>query len=167
MHKYFARSLVVTLVASVGFVSSAIAEPTLTERRAITAYEQGAYAGLLKDIQTAAGFAVPVEVNWASIALPGQSESYGNEDFWTKIYFVPLKTALAAVASDDMGKQAVKEKLKKIVIHYDAATAPGSAYGNRVSFKNGTLTLNFAPYTNPSDLEPRAKAIQKELESSL
>ncbi|GHU23903.1 hypothetical protein FACS189488_07420 [Betaproteobacteria bacterium] len=167
MRKHFARSLLVTLVASVGIVSSAMAEPSLTERRAITAYEQGAYAGLLKDIQSAAGFAVPVEVNWASIALPGQSESYGNEDFWTNIYFVPLKTALAAVASDDIGKQAVKAKLKKIVIHYDAATAPSSAYGNGISFKNGTLTLNFTPYTNAGDLEPRASAIQKELESGL
>jgi hypothetical protein len=167
MRKHFARSLIVALVTSVGVVSSAMAEPSLTERRAITTYEQGAYAGLLKEIQTAAGFAVPVEVNWASIALPDQSASYGNEDFWTNIFFVPLKTGLAAVASDDIGKQAVKAKLKKIVIHYDAATAPSSAYANGISFKNGTLTLNFAPYTNAGDIEPRANAIQKALEAGL
>jgi ABC-type Na+ efflux pump permease subunit len=167
MRNHFVRSLFVTLVAGFGAVSSVMAEPSLSERRAITAYEQGAYAVLLKDIQAAAGFAVPVEVNWASIALPDQSASYANDDFWSNVFFVPLKKALAAAAVDDMGKQAVKAKLKKIVIHYDAATAPASAYADGVSFKDGALTLNFAPYTNAGDIEPRANAIQKVLEAGL
>jgi hypothetical protein len=167
MRSQFVRSLFVATIAGIGVVSTAMAEPTLTERRAITAYEQGAYATLLKDIQTAAGFAVPVEVKWETIALSDQADNYAHDDFWTNIFFVPLKQALAATAVDDIGKQAVKAKLTKIVVHYDSATAPVSAYGDGVSFKAGVLTLNFTPYTNASDIEPRARAIQKVLEAGL
>ncbi|MDR2689995.1 MAG: hypothetical protein LBB76_09595 [Azoarcus sp.] len=170
MRNQFVRPLVRSLLfaAIAGVVASpAMADPGLAERRAITAYEQGAYATLLKDIQTAAGFAVPVEVKWETIALSDQADNYAQDDFWTNIFFVPLKQALATVAADDMGKQAVQAKLKKIVVHYDSATAPVSAYADGVSFKSGVLTLNFTPYTNAGDIEPRAKAIQKVLEAGL
>jgi hypothetical protein len=167
MRSQFVCSLFVAVVVSIGFVSPSMAEPSLGERRAIAAYEQGAYAAMLKDIQAAAGFAVPVEVKWETIALPDQAGNYGKDEFWTNVFFVPLKKSLATVAVDDMGKQAVKAKLKKIVIHYDSASAPGSAYERGVSFEEGVLTINFAPYTNPDDIELRAKAIQKELEAKL
>jgi hypothetical protein len=170
MRSQFVRSLVrsLFLVALAGVVASPVmADPNLAERRAITAYQQGTYATLLKDIQTAAGFAVPVEVKWESIALSDQADNYAHDDFWTNIFFVPLKQSLATVASDNMGKQAVRAKLKKIVVQYDSATAPVNAYADGVSFKSGVLTLNFTPYTNASDIEARAKAIQKVLEAGL
>ena len=66
-----------------------------------------------------------------------------------------------------MGKQALAAELKKIVVHYDEATAPGSAYANGVSFAEGVLTLNFVPYNNVDDVDARAAAIQKALEAGL
>lgn len=160
------RSLVVGLLAGVT-TGAAFADPSLAERRAIAAYEQGTYAAQLKDIQTAAGFAVPLEVNWNSIALPDQADAYASEDFWTNVFFVPLKQALSSVTADAMGKQALQEKLKKIVVHFDEATAPASDYVAGVNFKEGVLTLNFRPYTNSGDTEARAKAIQSTLEAAL
>lgn len=160
------RSLMVGLVAGVT-TGTAFADPSLAERRAITAYEQGTYATQLKDIQAAAGFAVPLEVDWNSIALPDQADAYASDDFWTNVYFVPLKQALAAVAADDMGKQALKEKLKQVAVRYDEASAPSSDYAAGVAFKDGTLGLNFKPYSNSTDIEARAKAIQAALEAAL
>ncbi|MDR3055414.1 MAG: hypothetical protein LBU53_08440 [Zoogloeaceae bacterium] len=166
MHKYSMRLLFISLCA-VLFAGSALAAPSLAERRAITAYESGAYAVHLKDIRAAAGFAVPVEVKWDTIAGSGQSDAYGHDDYWTNIYFVPLKKALVSIAIDAMGKKALKEHLKKIVIHYNEATAPSSDYAKGVSFKGGVLTLNFRPFANGSDIDPRAQAIQKVLEDAL
>ncbi|MDR3087515.1 MAG: hypothetical protein LBU45_06140, partial [Azoarcus sp.] len=73
------------------FAGSVLAAPALAERRAIAAYESGPYATHLKDIQAAAGFAVPVEVKWETIAKPGEANSYSADAYWTNIFFVPLK----------------------------------------------------------------------------
>jgi hypothetical protein len=93
-------------------------EMALPERRALAAYQEKIYPGLEKAIQDAAGFAVPIEVDWPSIVIAGQAQNFAHEGFWTNIFFVPIKDALAAVASDAMGKQALKDKLKKIAITF-------------------------------------------------
>jgi len=145
----------------------AFAEPSLAERRAITAYEQGVYVDQVKAIQAAAGYELPLDVQWNTIALPDQSANYAQDGFWTQIYFVPLQKALSAIAVDDMGKQALKAKLSKVVVRYDEATAPSSAYQDGVAFDGGVLDLNFRPFSNVDDVNARADAIRKALEAKL
>lgn len=110
---------------------------SLLERRAVQAYETGPFPDLQRRIHEAAGFEVP------------------------------LAAALSQVGSDALGKQALRAGLKSIVITYDEATAPPSNYENGVTFKDGVLTLNFHPYTNTGDVEPRSAAIRKVLEAGL
>jgi len=74
---------------------------------------------------------------------------------------------LKKVTADDMGKQALKSNLKKVVVTYNQGTAPASNYANGVNFESGTLTINFQPYANAADITARADAIQKLLESKL
>lgn len=155
------------LAASLLAGTSAFADPSLAERRAITAYQEGPYVEQLKAIQAAAGFEVPVDVQWNSIALPDQSQNYTQDGFWKQVYFTPLEKAFASVAVDDMGKQALKAKLSKVVVRYDEATAPSSNYPEGVAFDGGVLSLNFKPYTNVDDVDARAEAIQKALEAKL
>jgi hypothetical protein len=126
-----------------------------------------AYPQRLAAIEQAAGFAVPVEVIWDKIAIPGESAAYGNDAYWTNIYFVPLVDALKAIVTDDLGKQALAEKLKKVVILYDRATAPASAYESGVSFEAGELKINFQPHSNARDIKAKADAIRKALEAKL
>ncbi|WP_165677905.1 hypothetical protein [Metapseudomonas otitidis] len=145
----------------------AFAEPSLAERRAITAYEQGAYVEQLKAIRAAAGYELPLDVQWNTIALPDQSANYAQDGFWTQIYFEPLQKALSAIAVDDMGKQALKAKLSKVVVRFDDASAPYNAYQDGVAFDSGVLDLNFRPFTNMSDVDARADAIRKALEAKL
>jgi hypothetical protein len=142
-------------------------EMALPERRALAAYQEKIYPGLEKAIQDAAGFAVPIEVDWPSIVIAGQAQNFAHEGFWTNIFFVPIKDALAAVASDAMGKQALKDKLKKIAITFNEGTAPASNYANGVKFAGGTLSINFRPWSNTGDVKPRAEAIRKVLEAGL
>ncbi|WMD21575.1 hypothetical protein RAS12_04150 [Achromobacter seleniivolatilans] len=139
----------------------------LAERRAIAAYQETTFPAQLKAVQTAAGYAVPVEVKWDTLAVAGKADRYKEDGYATNIYFVPLTEALRRITVDEMGKKALKDKLANIVVLYDEATAPSSAYANGLKFEGGTLTINFAPDINADDIKPRAEAIQKLLESKL
>lgn len=139
----------------------------LAERRAIKTYQENTYPALKKAIDDAAGFEVPVEVNWDAVAIPGQASTYNEEDYLTNVFFKPLTAALKDITSDAMGREALKNKLKKITLTYDAATAPISNYANGVKFDGSTLAINFRPYTNAGDVKDRTTAIQKALEAKL
>jgi len=134
----------------------------LNERRAAKEFEAKRFPQFQQEIHTAVGFAVPIEVNWDSIALEGAANSY--DETWAKIYFQPLIKALQSIGADEMGKEALKGALKKITIanrhnHFDA--------GKMVSFDQGTLHLDHHPTTNAHAIDSRTKAIQKLLESKL
>lgn len=139
----------------------------LPERRALKQYQDTKLPELQRAINAAAKFDVPLEVQWGAIAQKDQGSSYLEDDYFTNIYFVPLANALKQITGDAMGAEALKAKLKKVVITYDQATAPVSNYPNGVSFEGGTLKINFAPFSNAADKQERAKAIQGGLESKL
>lgn len=163
---------IILSIAAVSLMASAAAtmaqsEPGLAERRAIATYQKDQYPALQKKIQQAAGFEVPIEVNWNSIAMPGDAEHYAQDDYFVKTIFQPIEMALAEVAKDDMGKTALKEKLKKISIMYSEAGASASVYKERVKFEGGVLSVNFRPFTNTSEVADRTAAIRKALEAGL
>jgi hypothetical protein len=139
----------------------------LAERRAIAAYRDGVFPDLLARIKAAAGTDLEVEVGWERIALPGQADQYAKPAYWTNLYFVPLISALAAVTGDAMGREAVKAKLRRVVVAYDPATAPASNYPNGLRFADGTLTVNWHPNSNVNDLAERTAAIRTVLEAGL
>jgi hypothetical protein len=143
------------------------AQPGLNERRAIATYEKEQYPALQKRIQQAAGFDVPVEVDWNSIALPGDAEYYKQDDYFVKTIFEPIEAALAQIGKDDMGKAALKDKLKKISVKYSESGPSASAYRERVKFDGGVLSVNFRPYANTSEVKERTDAIVKALEPAL
>nr|WP_244478448.1 hypothetical protein [Methylobacterium sp. Leaf113] len=89
--------------------TAAQAEPTigLAERRAIAAYRQDRYPAQEKAIQEAAGFAVPVEVAWDQLTIPGDAKYYSDPGYFEKTIFEPLATGLKEVAKDTMGREAL------------------------------------------------------------
>ena len=158
-----------TLTALVAFAAIAVAQtsPGLAERRAIAAFEKDSFPALQKSVQTAAGFEVPIKVDWNSLALSGDDKYYGQDDYLVKTVFTPLENAMKNIAQDEMGKQALREKLQAINIHYTEAGSPASAYQDRVKFETGTLDVNFRPFTNSADVDDRTKAIVDALEAAL
>jgi hypothetical protein len=138
----------------------------LADRRALKEYQEKTYPKEKKKIDEAAGFDLAMEVDWNSIATPGEGSSYNEGDYWTKIYFRPLTAALRAISVDDMGKAALQEKLKKVVVHC-TPDAPSNNYPAGLKFENGTLTIDWRQYTNAGDVTERTDAIQKLLESEL
>lgn len=160
------RLLFPTLIAASLTAGAVLAEPSPAEREAIEAYRQGIYPGQLRDIHDSAGFAVPLEVDWDSIALPGNAADYANEDYWTNVYFVPLAEALDMLTSYAEGRQAIRDRLKTIQVRYDPRTAPKTDYRAGVAFENGVLTVNFRPASQGTQIEERTEAIQSALERS-
>jgi hypothetical protein len=164
------KGLLIT-AACLGLAQTIFAEEAsklaLPERRAVKEYQEKILPDLKKQLDAAAGFEVPVETMWDTIALPGASENYSSPDYWTNIYFVPIIGALKAVAVDEDGKKALKEHLKKIVIQLVPDKAPASNYAEGLTFKEGILTINWTPFSNAADVAERTKAIQTVLEAAL
>src|SRR5262245_3234509 len=96
----------------------------LAERRAASQFEETAYPRLKKEIDAAASFEVPVEVDWSTLAVEGSSHLY--EEAWPKIYFTPLIGALRAIAGDELGRERLRSTLKRVVIRNTQGAASGS-----------------------------------------
>lgn len=133
----------------------------LAERRAAEAFRTDEYPGWKRKLDTAAGFDLPVEVRWEELTVEGYGDSY--PQFFAKVYFEPLVNALAAVAVDDMGKEALAGGLTKVVLR----NSGGYHNSAGLSLIGGVLTFDHRPDANVDYGEERAKQLQQLLESKL
>ena len=129
----------------------------LVERRALKAFQDNQFPELKRQIDEAAGFAVDLEVDWASLCAEERANLY--EEAWTKVYFNPLIEALRAITIDDMGKDALRDGLKQIVIRDSGTT--------QTSFNGGVLTFHYGSCTNLDSGDDRRQALQAALEKGL
>ena len=132
----------------------------LAERRATQEFQNKVFPGLKSRILDAAGFEVPIDVDWDSIADPNEARIY--EEYWTKIFFEPLIGAFKVICVDDLGKQALQESLKKIEI----VNTKSASNFRGFSFADGILKLDHK-LVNADDIQDRTEGIVKILESSL
>lgn len=133
----------------------------LAERRGVKAYQDSVYPTWKAAMDSAAGFEVPIEVEWSSLGADGYAHMY--EEAFTKVYFEPLVAALQDICRDELGRDALREGLKKLVIRNEGGLYGGSAF----SFENGIFTINHEPITNISDVDERRQYIVKMLEAGL
>ncbi|NKB84496.1 hypothetical protein CEV33_3562 [Brucella grignonensis] len=139
----------------------------LAERRAIAAYATDIWPKYELEIQDLAGFPVTIDLNTKSLALPGLADSYASDDYLRKPIIDPILQAIGTITVTETGRAALKEGLKSIVIHYDETSAPSSNYKDGLKMEDGVLTINWKPYTNVDDVEPRALAILSVIESAI
>jgi len=139
----------------------------LAERRAVKAYQEQTYPAIKNRIDAVAGFAVEMDVHWDKIAVEGEADRYEQDYYFTETLFTPLIDALSEVGSDDMGKEALKRGLKKVVITYDPQTATASNYLEGWPFENGVLIINYQPGANSSDHAEKVDALVTNLQSEL
>ncbi|GAA3510597.1 hypothetical protein GCM10022393_25140 [Aquimarina addita] len=134
----------------------------LAEKRIVKTYQEGTYQELIKEINTLAGYDLEFQVDWSSIS----DNKYSNiwEDSFTKIYFTPIIEAFKGITADEMGKEALQETLKTIVIKDENDNySPKSAY----SFEGNTLTIDHSPFSNVDNLQERSSYLSEFLESKL
>jgi hypothetical protein len=134
---------------------------TLAQRRVVQDFETKQFPAIKSAIAEAAGQPIQLEVNWESLAVPGDEHNYAES--WPKIYFEPLIAAFKDVGHDDMGRDALKAGIKKIVVQ----NVKGCDYGDCwASLQDGVLTLDHS-FTNAFDAEGRRIGLVKVLEQSL
>ena len=137
-------------------------EPGLTSSPPPACVRAREITDLLLLYQEAAGFAIEIEVDWDQVAEEEMGHMY-NENL-TKVYFLPLIDGLKAITVDDMGREALKEKISKIVIR----NATGNYYGSDWSkLQDGVLVIDHKPNSNVDSGNERIKGLVSELEANL
>jgi hypothetical protein len=135
---------------------------TLAQKRVVTEFETNHFPALAKRVEEAAGFAVPIEVHWDTLAVPDGSHLYA--ELWPLVYFEPLIGALTELARDQMGRDAMKSGLKTVVMQ----NTKGCVYGDCwATLHDGVLTLDHESLTNANDIEARKKGLVTVLENHL
>lgn len=137
----------------------------LAERRAVKEFQDTQFPTWVKKIQSAVGFDVPVEVDWNSLQIEGESHLYN--DSWPKVYFEPLAEGLASITRDDLGKEAVKSALKKITVKHNPNVYYGDDGYGYAKLEGGTLAIEHAAHTNVDDVASRTNGLVKSLEKAL
>jgi len=133
----------------------------LAERRSVERFKNEDYPGWKSRIDEAAGFEVPVEVAWEELAVADYADRYA--EYFPQVYFQPLLDALSAIGADDMGKDALREGVSKVIIRNTGAFFSSSG----ISFADGVVTFDHMSDTNTHHVEERTKALQAALESGL
>jgi hypothetical protein len=135
----------------------------LAERRATKAFQDNELPKLQKALDDAAGFPVTLEIDWENLAQEGYADHYN--DWWKSVYFTPVTRAIKEeIAIDEMGQEALKEKLKKIVF-----TNRGGYYSpeSAINWKDGVLTVDHSPSTNVDYIDDRKQRAASELLKNL
>jgi len=133
----------------------------LAEKRAAKTFQETTFVNKKKAIDDAAGFGVTLEVDWESLAVADYAHMY--EDAFSKVYFEPVARAFQEICKDDMGKEALKGALKKVVF-CNKSDAHGA---NAISFADGVLKIDHHPVYNIDDIDVRKTAIVQVLEKAL
>jgi hypothetical protein len=133
----------------------------LAERRSVERFKNDDYPGWKSRIDEAAGFEVSIEVAWQELAVADYADSYA--EYFPQVYFQPLLDALSAIAVDDMGKEALRESVSKVVIKNSGEYFSPSG----ISFTDGVLTFDHMSDSNTHHVEERTKALQAVLEAAL
>jgi hypothetical protein len=133
----------------------------LAEKRAIKEFQTNVFPGLKQKVDEAAGFEVAMEVRWDTIARE-ETYSSGWVAGWPNIYFQPIIDAFKQICVDEMGKEALKASLQRIVVQ----NTRDSYSSWWASFEGGTLTLDYM-FTNVDAVADRTKVLRDVVEKAL
>ena len=133
----------------------------LAEKRVAAEFETTVYPGLCKEAQLAAGFKVPIEVRWDTLVKDPAGVNRW-KDGWPKIYFRPMVEAFRAICIDEVGKQALRATLTKVIIQ----NTKDSYSSHWATFTAGVLTLDYM-FTNVDAIADRTKTLRETLEKGL
>ncbi len=136
----------------------------LNQRRIQEAFKTSFYNGWEAEVKVIVGDSVAIEVAWDTFYnFTDEDSAQTVSEFWAGLYFAPLKTALAGVCADAMGKDALTAKLKKIVITGENESWDSDA----ATFTDGVFTINQMPFSASENESTRADTWKGILEAGL
>jgi len=104
----------------------------LTERRAVQTLKDGDFKQFVEEVKSICGPELTIEMDWASLESDDDCLWIVENRKHREYMFGRLQNVLAHICSDDMGKSALSQSLKKIVL----INASGD-----MGFEDGTFTL--------------------------
>ncbi|WP_052420006.1 hypothetical protein [Hyalangium minutum] len=110
----------------------------LAEKRAVAAYQKDKWPTWQQKLNAITGFEPTYEIAWDQLAKEGYSAEYPT--MFDYNFFEPLEIALKSICQDDLGKDALKEKIKKVSI-----TSTRSWCSLEVKIEGDTLKLDADP----------------------
>lgn len=137
----------------------------LAEKRAMESFKTSQFIDFKKQIEGILGASVEFEIAWDNFNSQIEGRSNPTEtmiDYMSGLFFYPMINAFKSICSDDFGKTALKESLKKIQM-----INVGNYCGDSgVTFDSGVLKLDFY-YANVDQVADRETAIRTKIESAL
>lgn len=134
----------------------------LAQKRISQDYQQNVFPEWKNKITNAMGFEVPLEVKWDTMMDDQRDNKELYFSSYDSVYFKPLVAVMQNICADDMGREALKGALKKIVIDGTDGYSPGAT-----TFSGGVLTINHQFCTNVDDVDARIQGWTKLLEKNL
>lgn len=134
----------------------------LAEKRIIKAYQEGEYQNFLTQVKSLIGGEIEFDIDWNS--LPNEEYPNNLQEGLTEVYFKPILNSFKSIAVDDMGKEAIRESVKKVIIKDENDNAYAS---QTYKFNEGTLIVDHCSYTNIGNTDERTKTLTQLLESNL
>jgi hypothetical protein len=134
----------------------------LAARRLASEFQSKFFPALKERIDAAAGFPVEMEVRWDTILNNDERFMHQWLEGWPNVYFEPIVHGLKRICIDDMGKEALRGALKKVIVQ----NTKESYSSDWARFDSGVLTLD-CQFSNLNDVQPRAERIIKALEEGL
>jgi hypothetical protein len=129
----------------------------LAEKRWAAEKKKTDEPAFVSQITATLGFSVPIEIDWEAFSNTIDDTQYITNDS----YGLPnLVKALSTITADDLGKEAIKGALKKIVI------APATSDNAAFTFDQGVINWK-AYFGSSSSGYIYADAMQKKLEQAL
>lgn len=110
----------------------------LAEKRAVAAYQKDKYPAWLQKLNAVCGYELTYEIAWDQLAKEGYGPEYPT--MFDYNFFQPLEIALKSICQDDLGKDSLKEKIKKVSI-----TSTRSWCSMEVSVDGDTLKIDADP----------------------
>lgn len=137
----------------------------LAEKRAIEGFKTSQYTDFKKQIEGILGASVEFDIAWDNFSMQLEGRSNPTEamsEYMAGMFFQPMINAFKSICSDDMGKTALKESLKKVQM-----LNSGNYYSDSgVTYDSGVLKLDFY-YANVDQVADRETAIRTKIESAL
>ncbi len=86
----------------------------LAERRVAAAYQKDKFPAWKQKLNEIAGYEFAFEVNWDELVKEGFLDAYPNTI--DNNFFIPLEASLKSICADELGREALKAKIKGIRI---------------------------------------------------
>ena len=128
----------------------------LAQKRIVKEYQDTPFAQWKKEFDKIVGFNMPIEVKWETL----MNDDYDKKDqyfaWFDMVYFRPLKMVFQELCEDKMGKEAVKESVKQIIIDGSTGHTPEHS-----KFEAGTFFLIHKFHSNVDQEDERVKTWAK------